>query len=99
MKVYLTTAFALLLCAASPCVAQNSFDRGFEQGYQAENPNSLTPIPPIGNIPELGQTDFQEGIKEGAEQGLRDNGQDYESGYDQGQQDRQDSDDSSGDDN
>jgi hypothetical protein len=98
MKVYLTTAIALLLCAASPCIAQDSFQRGFQQGYQAENPDSITPIAPIPSIPAPGQGYYEEGIKEGAEQGQEDQGQDYQSGYDQGQQDQQDDDSSSTDD-
>ena len=95
MKVHLTAAFALLVCVASPCVAQDSFQRGFQQGYEAENPNSITPIAPVPNIPDLGSNYFQEGIKEGAEEGQEDNSTDYQSGYDQGQQDQQDDDSSS----
>ena len=80
-----------LLLAALPCAAQSdSFHRGYEQGYQAENPNSIMPIAPIPSIPELGQTYFQEGIKEGAEQGQEENGRDYQSGVDEGIQQGQD---------
>ena len=52
----------------------DAFDRGFEQGYQAENPGSVTPLPPLPPLPEMGQSDFQAGIAAGAEQGIEDSG-------------------------
>jgi hypothetical protein len=98
MNTILIIPVAILLLAALPCSAQtDSFDRGYEQGYQAENPNSITPIAPIPSIPEPGQTNFQEGIKEGAEQGLEEKGQDYQSGVDDGVQQEQDDSSNNGD--
>lgn len=67
-------ALSLLATWVSSALTQDAFERGFEQGYQAEIPNSITPIPPIPPIPELGQTDFQAGIAAGAKQGLEDSG-------------------------
>jgi hypothetical protein len=88
-----------VLLSFSFCAAQtDSFNRGYEQGYQAENPGSLTPLAPVPSIPDVGSNYYQEGIKEGAEQGQEDNSTDYQSGYDQGQEDQQDEDSGSMDD-
>ena len=82
---------ASLILTALPCAAQSdSFQRGYQQGYQAENPNSITPIAPIPSIPEMGSNYYEEGIKEGAEQGQEDNGTDYQSGVDEGVQQGED---------
>ena len=97
MTIFIVPVASLLLTVL-PCAAQSdSFQRGYQQGYQAENPNSITPIAPIPSIPELGSNYYQEGIKEGAEQGQEENGTDYQSGVDNGVQQEQDNSTDSGD--
>lgn len=98
MMTVLTISGAFLLLTVLPCAAQtDSFDRGFQQGYQAENPNSLTPLPPLPSLPPLGSNYYQEGIKEGVERGQEENGTDYQSGVDEGAQQQQDDSTDSGD--
>lgn len=52
---------AVIGFAAVPAHAQSASDRGFEQRYHDANPNSLTPLPPLTPLPEVGQSEYQSG--------------------------------------
>jgi hypothetical protein len=77
---------ALPFLTALPFAGQtdNTFEQtdSFDQGYQAEDGNSISPVAPIPGVPEPGQDYFPEGTKEGAEAEQPQNGQDYQNGVD-----------------
>lgn len=75
MKTYLLAAIAAL-ALGGPAYAQNAFNRGFDLGYQAQNPNALTPLAPLGGLPPLGQNEFQAGVVAGVNRANEDTGAD-----------------------
>ena len=75
MKKFLLAAVAALAPSGS-AYAQDAFERGFDQGYQAGNPGHFTPLPPLPTLPKLGQSDFQAGIAAGMNRAHQDRGDD-----------------------
>jgi hypothetical protein len=75
MRKYLLAAAMLAISGSAN--AQDAFDRGFDQGYQAVHPSLLySPqlVRPLAHpIPRFGQSEFQAGIAAGVERGQEDN--------------------------